>query len=219
MTFSWLHLRLKTSCTTWSRTWTSEVRTWKRGLRCWRPNWRHCSATYRRFQASSVRWSASNTGTSWRCNSSRTTKTATSVRSPSPGADRPPPRRPLLPRAARAASPAGISGEVFRHHMAKLHFTVKPYGFNKVLSKFWWLHQRLPGIMRLKWITSTHILSICFLFCFFYINKWCCFSVDRITERLFSVTNDGKIRWASPSGGLNSGKQCDDLKWHWMVPD
>ncbi len=133
-----LHLRLKTSCTTWSRTWMSGARTWKRGSRCWRPNWKRCSATYRHFQASSVRWSASNTGTSWRCNSSPTTNTATTARSPSPGADRLPLRRPLPLRAARAASPAGVSGEDFRHHMAKLHFTVKPYGFNKVLSKFWW---------------------------------------------------------------------------------
>lgn len=106
-----LHLRLKTSCTTWSRTWTSGARTWKRGSRCWRPNWRRCSATCRRFQASSVRWSASSTGTSWRCSSSRTTNTATSARSPSPGADHLPPRRPLPPRAARAASPAGVSPE------------------------------------------------------------------------------------------------------------
>lgn len=214
-----LHLRLKTSCTTWSRTWTSEARTWKRGLHCWRPNLRPCSATYRHSRASSVRWSASNTGTSWRCNSSHTTNTATSARSLCPGADRLPPRLPLHQRAARADRPAGVSGEDFRHHMAKLHFTVKPYGFNKVLSKFWWHHQRLLWIMHLKWISSTHILSISF---FFYLNKWCCFSVDRITERLFSVTNDGKMGLSGEQVlpvGLNSGKQCDDLKWHQTVPD
>ncbi len=182
-----LYLRLKTSCTTWYQTWTSGARTWKRGLRSWRPNWKRCSATYRHFQASSVRWSASNTGTSWRCNSSPTTNTATTAHSPSPGADRLPPRHPLPPRAARAVSPAGVSGEDFRHHMAKLHFTVKPYDFNKVLSKFWWHHQRLLGIMRLKW--KVPLVN----FYFFNLNKWCCFSGDRITERLFSVTNDGKI--------------------------
>lgn len=108
--------RLRTSCTTWCRTWMRGRRTWRRGSLCWRRSWRRYWATCRPCRGSSARSSASSTGTSWRCSSSLMTNTAPSARSLRPGGGHPPRPRPPPPRAARNAS-----AQDFCHHMAKLH--------------------------------------------------------------------------------------------------
>lgn len=121
--------RLRTSCTTWCRTWTSEGRTWRRGSPCWRPSWRLCWVTCRLCRDSSVKSSASSTGTSWRCSSSLTTNTAPSAPSRRPDGGRPPQHRPPPPRAAR------VHGECLHWRLlpsyGQVAFIVKPYGFNK----------------------------------------------------------------------------------------
>lgn len=121
--------RLRTSCMTWSQTWTREGRTWRRGSPCWRPSWRLCWGTCKPCQDSSARSSASSTGTSWRCSSSRTTNTALSDRSLCPDGGHPPLHHPPPPRAAR------VQGEHLQRRLlpsyGQVAFIVKPYGFNK----------------------------------------------------------------------------------------
>lgn len=108
--------RLRTSCTTWCRTWTSAARTWRSGSRCWRPSLRRCWATCRPCRHSSARSSASSTGTSWRSSSSLTTNTAPSAPSRRPGGGPPPRPRPPPLRAARK----GVGGDTTPTHAGRL---------------------------------------------------------------------------------------------------
>lgn len=137
--------RLRTSCMTWYRTWTSEGRTWRRGLPCWRQSWKLYWVTCRLCQDSSARSSASSTGTSWRCSSSLMTNTALSAHSQCPDGGRPPLHRPPPPRAAR------VQGECLHGRLlpsyGQVAFIVKPYGFNTYYPKFWWQNPRYWGQM------------------------------------------------------------------------